>query len=105
MNNQEVLDLAIVAFKAAEQLLVPCMVCFDGFLLSHTFMPVAVPRQQEVDSFLPPYIPFHRLDPENPVNFNPVTMSDPLPDGDGVLSPGYMGFRLRLQQCLEEPFR
>ena len=102
MNNQEVLDLTIVAFKAAEQLLIPCMVCFDGFWLSHTLMPVVIPGQQKVDSFLPPYIPFHTLDPENPVNINPVVMSDPLPDPDGVLSPGYMGFRFRLQKSLEE---
>lgn len=102
MNNQEVLDLTIVAFKAAEQLLVPCMVCFDGFWLSHTFMPVVVPPREKVDSFLPPYIPFHTLDPENPVNINPVTMSDPIPDPNGVLSPGYMGFRARLQRSLED---
>ncbi|MGA3115055.1 MAG: transketolase C-terminal domain-containing protein [Syntrophobacteraceae bacterium] len=102
MNNQEVVDLTIVAFKAAEQLLIPCMVCFDGFWLSHTLMPVVIPDQQKVDSFLPPYIPFHTLDPENPVNINPVVMSDPLPDPDGVLSPSYMGFRFRLQQSLEE---
>lgn len=101
MNNQEVLDLIIVAFKAAEQLLVPCMVCFDGFRLSHTLMPVTMPEQEKVDSFLPPYIPFHQLDPEKPVNLNPVVMSDPLADPDGVLSPSYMGFRFRLQQTLE----
>lgn len=102
MNNQEVLDLTILAYKAAEQLLIPCMVCFDGFWLSHTFMPVNIPGQEEVDAFLPPYVPFHTLDPENPVNINPVVMSDPLPDPDGVLSPGYIGIRYRLQRSLEE---
>ena len=101
MNNQEVLDLIVVAFKAAEQLLVPCMVCFDGFRLSHTLMPVTIPEQAKVDSFLPPYVPFHQLDAEKPVNLNPVVMSDPIPDSDGVLSPSYMGFRFRLQQTLE----
>lgn len=102
MNNQEVLDLVIVAFKAAEQLLVPCMVCFDGFRLSHTLMPVDVPEQEQVDRYLPPYVPYHKLDPENPVGINPVVMSIPLPDPDGVLSPGYMGFRARLQRTLED---
>ncbi|MHC1724673.1 MAG: transketolase C-terminal domain-containing protein [Syntrophobacteraceae bacterium] len=101
MNNQEVLDMVIVAFKAAEQLLLPCMVCFDGFRLSHTLMPVTIPEQEKVDSFLPPYVPFHQLDPEKPMNINPVVMSDPLADPDGVLSPSYMGFRFRLQQSLE----
>ncbi len=101
MNNQEVLDMVIVAFKAAEQLLVPCMVCFDGFRLSHTLMPVTVPDQEKVDSYLPPYVPYHKLDPDAPVNINPVVMSDPIPDPNGLLSPGYMGFRYRLQQSLE----
>jgi pyruvate/2-oxoacid:ferredoxin oxidoreductase alpha subunit len=101
MNNQEVLDLVLVAFKAAEQLLIPCMVCFDGFLLSHTYMPVSIPGQQEVDSFLPPYVPYHTLDPDTPVNINPVTMSDPVPGADGIMAPGYMGFRFRLQKSLE----
>lgn len=101
MNNQEVLDQVIIAYRAAEQLMVPCMVCFDGFRLSHTLMPVTVPDQEKVDSFLPGYVPIHQLDPEKPVNINPVVMSDPLPDPNGVLSPSYMGFRLRLQQTLE----
>jgi pyruvate/2-oxoacid:ferredoxin oxidoreductase alpha subunit len=54
-----------------------------------------------VDSYLPAYVPFHQLDENNPVNINPVVMNEPLPDPDGVLSPNYMGFRLRLQQDLE----
>ncbi len=31
------------------------MVCFDGFRLSHTMMPVTIPSQEEVDAFLPPF--------------------------------------------------
>ena len=46
MNNQEVLDLTLIAYRAAEQLLIPCMVCFDGFRLSHTLMPVSVPTRK-----------------------------------------------------------
>lgn len=101
MNNQEVLDMVILAYKAAEQLLVPCMVCFDGFRLSHTTMPVTIPDGDKVDAFLPSYVPFHQLDADNPVSINPVVVSDPLPDPDGVLCPSYMGFRLRLQQTHE----
>ncbi len=101
MNNQEVLDMVMVAFRAAEQLMVPCMVCFDGFRLSHTLMPVSVPEQEKVDSYLPPYVPLQRIDHEKPANINPVVMGEPLPDPDGVLCPGYIGFRRRLQQTLE----
>ncbi len=104
MNNQEVLDLVILAYKVAEQLLIPVMVCFDGFRLSHTMMPVDVPPQEEVDAFLPPYAPRYTLDPDRPVNINPVVMGDPIPDGDGILSPSYMGFRHRLQEQHEMAF-
>jgi len=101
MNNQEVLDQVILAYKVAEQLLVPVMVCFDGFRLSHTMMPVAVPSQEEVDAFLPGFELPYSLNPELPVNINPVVMSDPLADGDGRVCPSYMGFRRRLQETLE----
>jgi pyruvate/2-oxoacid:ferredoxin oxidoreductase alpha subunit len=101
MNNQEVLDQIILAYRVAEQVLVPIMVCFDGFRLSHTMMPVEVPAQEAVDAFLPPFASPYRLDPEKPVNINPVVMGDPLPDGDGVLCPSYMGFRKRLQEDIE----
>jgi pyruvate/2-oxoacid:ferredoxin oxidoreductase alpha subunit len=101
MNNQEVLDLVILAYKVAEQLLIPVMVCFDGFRLSHTMMPVAVPSQEQVDAFLPPFQLPYNLDPERPVNVNPVVMNDPLPNVQGEMCPAYMGFRRRLQETFE----
>ncbi len=42
-DNQEILDTTVQAYRIAEQLHVPVMVCYDGFLLSHTVMPVEVP--------------------------------------------------------------
>jgi pyruvate/2-oxoacid:ferredoxin oxidoreductase alpha subunit len=100
-NNQEILDQVILAYKVAEQLLIPIMVCFDGFRLSHTMMPVNIPPQEQVDAFLPAYKPPYVLDPQKPVNINPVVMTDPIPDPEGNLCPGYMGFRHRLQADLE----
>jgi pyruvate/2-oxoacid:ferredoxin oxidoreductase alpha subunit len=64
-------------------------------------MPVDIPSQEEVDTFLPPYQPAYRLDPEAPVNINPVVMTDPIPNGEGTKCPGYMGFRHRLQESFE----
>jgi pyruvate/2-oxoacid:ferredoxin oxidoreductase alpha subunit len=101
MNNQEVLDQIILAYKVAERVLAPVMVCFDGFRLSHTMMPVEIPDQETVDAYLPPFELPYSLDPENPVNINPVVMTDPLPGADGRPCPGYMGFRRRLQETLE----
>lgn len=71
-NNQEVLDTTLQAFRIAEETLLPVMVCFDGFILSHTAEPVEVPEQAEVDQFLPPYKIPHPLDPANPVTMGAV---------------------------------
>ncbi len=101
MNNQEILDQVILAYRVAEQLLIPVMVCFDGFRLSHTMMPVEIPSQEAVDAFLPPYQLPYRINAEAPVNINPVVMTDPIPDPDGELAPSYMGFRRRLQETFE----
>ena len=77
-NNQEILDTTIQAFKIAESkaVLLPVMVCYDGFFLSHSSEPVEIPNQNDVDSFLPPYQPNQAiLDPENPMAIDPLTPS------------------------------
>jgi pyruvate ferredoxin oxidoreductase alpha subunit len=66
-SGQEALDLHIQAFKLAEQLSLPVMVCMDGFILTHAYERVDVPEQAQVDSFLPPYEPRQVLDPAEPV--------------------------------------
>ncbi|HEX4929335.1 MAG TPA: hypothetical protein VFV62_01405 [Gaiellaceae bacterium] len=66
-SNQAALDLHIQAFKLAEALSLPVMVCMDGFVLTHAFEPVDLPTQAQVDAFLPPFEPRQVLDPAEPV--------------------------------------
>ncbi|MBL0289573.1 MAG: pyruvate ferredoxin oxidoreductase [Betaproteobacteria bacterium] len=66
-TNQEALDLHIQAFRLAEELSCPVMVCMDGFILTHAYDRVDVPSQEEVDAFLPPFEPRQILDPSAPV--------------------------------------
>jgi pyruvate ferredoxin oxidoreductase alpha subunit len=66
-SNQEALDLHIQAFKLAEELSLPVMVCMDGFILTHAYERVDMPAQEQVDSFLPPFEPRQVLDPRDPV--------------------------------------
>ncbi len=71
-NHQDAFDSIIQAFKIAEdpEILLPMMVCYEGFTISHTSQPVVVPEQEEVDAFLPPYNPTHlRLDVDNPFTY------------------------------------
>lgn len=67
-TNQEALDLHVQAFRIAEELSLPVMVCMDGFVLTHAFERVDVPDQDRVDAFLPPYEPRQVLDPDDPVS-------------------------------------
>ena len=67
-TNQEALDLHIQAFRLAEQLSTPVMVCMDGFILTHAVERVDVPGQEQVDAFLPPFAPRQALDPDEPVS-------------------------------------
>jgi pyruvate ferredoxin oxidoreductase alpha subunit len=67
-SSQEALDLHIQAFRIAEDLSVPVMVCMDGFLLTHAYERAEIPDQAQVDSFLPGYEPRQMLDPADPAS-------------------------------------
>ena len=100
-DNQEILDTTIQAYRIAEQLHVPVMVCYDGFLLSHTVMPVEIPDAKTVDAFLPPMSePLTIVDVDDPRNIGPVTIADPRDDEHGVTRPGYMEIRAMHNRAL-----
>ncbi len=66
-SNQEASDLHVLAFRLAEELSVPVMVCVDGFVLTHAFERVDLLMQADVDAFLPPFVPRELLDPAKPI--------------------------------------
>lgn len=100
-DNQEIIDTVIQAYRIAESVYLPVMVCYDGFVLSHTMMPVEIPDAAAVRDFLPPYKPHTILSPEDPRNINPVTFPWKRLDAQGVLRDGYMELRYKLQKALE----
>jgi pyruvate ferredoxin oxidoreductase alpha subunit len=79
-NSQEGVDTTIQAFKIAENLMLPAMVCIDGFYLTHTVEPVDIPSVEEVRKFLPKYAPMVKLDPENPVSMGEYALPDTYQD-------------------------
>jgi pyruvate ferredoxin oxidoreductase alpha subunit len=100
-DNQEILDTTVQAYRIAEKLHVPVMVCYDGFLLSHTVMPVEIPTAETVDAFLPPFDePFTIVDVDDPRNVGPVTLAEPRDDAQGITRPGYMEIRALHNQAL-----
>jgi pyruvate/2-oxoacid:ferredoxin oxidoreductase alpha subunit len=100
-DNQEILDTVIQAYKIAETVYAPVMVCYDGFVLSHTMMPVVSPAPAAVRKFLPPYKPHTILDSENPMTINSVLLPNRRPNSEGVLCDGYMEMRCKLQSALD----
>ena len=66
-SNQDAVDLHVQAYRLAEQLSVPVMVCMDGFVLTHAVERLELPTQDQVDAFLPPFEPRQLLDPDDPV--------------------------------------
>jgi len=100
-DNQEILDTVIQAYRIAETVYAPVMVCYDGFVLSHTMMPVVSPPPAAVRKFLPPYKPHTILDANNPMTLNSVLLPSRRPDSEGVLCDGYMEMRCKLQSALD----
>jgi len=67
-TNQEAADLHIQAFRLAEELSCPVMVCVDGFILTHAYERIDIPTQEQVDAYLPPFVPVQILDVDDPVS-------------------------------------
>lgn len=67
-SNQEAVDLHVQAYRIAEELSLPVMVCMDGFVLTHAVERVDLPLQADVDAFLPRFTPRQVLDPADPVS-------------------------------------
>ena len=66
-TNQDAVDLHIQAFRLAEQLSVPVMVCVDGFILTHAYERIEIPEPELVAEYLPTFEPVQILDPAAPV--------------------------------------
>ena len=75
-TNQEAADLHIQAFRLAEELSMPVMVCVDGFILTHAVERVDIPDQADVDAYLPPYEPVQVLDPQDPISIGAMVGPD-----------------------------
>jgi len=70
-DTQEAADMTAQAYKIAEDkdVLLPVMICMDGYILSHVYEPVVLLEQDLVDEYLPRYAPEFVLDTKNPMTF------------------------------------
>ncbi len=90
-SNQEVLDTVLQAYKIAETVSLPIMINLDAFVLSHTSEPVAIPKQDVVDKFLPQRKASFKVNPDEPHAFG------------ALIGPeAYMEMRYKLFQAMED---
>ncbi len=78
-NCQEVYDNVIQAFRIGENenVLLPVMVCLDGFILSHTMEVLETIEDKPVKDFVGEYKPrYPLLDTDKPVTYGPLDLTD-----------------------------
>ena len=76
-NNQEAYDNTIMAHRIAENkdVLLPLMVCQDGFITSHSIENIELIEDDKVKEFVGTYNPEHYLlDRENPMAIGPLDL-------------------------------
>jgi pyruvate ferredoxin oxidoreductase alpha subunit len=111
-NGQEAADLIVWAFRVAEdpRVLLPVMVNFDGFILSHVIEPIELPDPERVRRFLPPYTPAVKLDVDAPVSIGPVGIPEiytearyaharALQDAAGPIADAFEAFTWQFGRC------
>lgn len=89
-SGQEILDSVIMAYMLAERVMLPVMIVYDAFYLSHTSEPVDIPVREEVDEVLPPYDPDIFLDIGKPGAVNSI-----------MFPADYMDLKYRQQKAME----
>lgn len=103
-DNQEIYDTTLMAFRIAEDpsVYLPAFNAYDGYILSHTVMPVQLEDQDKIDQFLPPLKHHINLaDFDNVKGVSPVTIPSTIDRGEHGVAPGYYEFRFSMQRALE----
>ncbi|RQD82912.1 pyruvate ferredoxin oxidoreductase [Methanosalsum natronophilum] len=90
---QEASDMIAQAYKISEDkdVLLPAMVCMDGFILSHVYEPLVLLEEDLTNEYLKPYETNYKLDPKNPLSFG--AFADP---------SSYTEFRYLQQQAMDK---
>ena len=92
-DNQEAVDFHLIGYRLAEdkRVMLPVMVCMDGFILTHGMETVDMPEQEKVNKFLPDYKALYKLDPAEPISMG--LLADP---------DYYMETRFAIQETMKE---
>ena len=91
-NNQEAYDNTIMAVKIAERAKLPVMVCYDGFITSHSVENIMLMENDEVENFVGKYCPSeYLLDETRNISMGPL-----------ALQKDYFKYRVELADAMEK---
>ena len=77
INAQEAYELTLFALRLSEAVLLPTMVCIDGFITSHNLVGVELFEDDLVKSFIGEFKPaYSLLDTENPITVGALALTD-----------------------------
>ncbi|MFX0091057.1 MAG: transketolase C-terminal domain-containing protein [Candidatus Hodarchaeota archaeon] len=99
---QEIVDMHIQAFKIAEELKIPAMICLDGFILTHVYEPVELPDEEKVRKFLPDYKPEFYLDPQKPRTFGAFAAPNKYMETRYILDRDLQNAKKRIDEVANE---
>jgi len=88
-SGQEIFDTHLQAYRIAESVRLPVMVCMDGYILSHTYEPVEL--LEDLKGFLPEYKPDICLNPARPLTLGCLATPE-----------YYQQFKLQQERAMEE---
>ena len=76
-TNQEAYDNIIMAVRIAEECMLPVMVCYDGFITSHSVENIELLEDEKVKEFVGEYNPKHYLlNPDEHVSMGPLDLQN-----------------------------
>jgi pyruvate ferredoxin oxidoreductase alpha subunit len=103
-SSQESYDMHIAAFKIAEDpnILLPVMVCMDGWILTHSYEPVSFLEQEDVDRFLPSFEPIHFLDVDDPKTWGSYAEDDVLMEFKYAIQEAMQLSKTRIKEIFAE---
>ena len=94
-NNQEAYDNTIMAVKITEKTKLPVMVCYDGFITSHSIENIMLLENDEVKKFIGEYKPEdYLLDNEKNISMGPL-----------ALQKYYFGMRKELSDAMDDSIK
>jgi len=103
-SPQEAYDLHLAAFKIAEDpgIMLPVMICMDGWVLTHTYERLEFVDQEAVDKFLPAFKPEHYLCPENPKTWGSYAESDVMMEFKYAIHKAMIEGKPRIKEILNQ---